>query len=127
MEQQAPVGDPIVVKDLVAGRKHFLTVCEGGNCRSVSLARVLKVHHGQEAIAIGWRYATPWVWSTLGDWADYIVLMETSFQSHVPEHLKPKMRVLDVGIDIYGVPTHPMLYGYCYEAAKSWSERNFEL
>ena len=117
----------MIAKDLAQDRKKFLVVCEGGNCRSVALSRVLKVEHGQEAIAIGWRYTTPWVWETLGDWADYIILMEGSFAAYVPERLAAKIRVLDVGPDAYGVPTHPALYGCCQHFANEWASRSFQL
>mgnify|MGYP001580488216 CR=1 FL=1 len=112
---------------LVSPFRRFLTVCEGGNCRSVALARVLKISFGQPAISLGWRYASLEMWRMLGAWAEYIVLMEESFLSKVPDEFSSKYRVLDVGPDIYGIPTHAVLYGMCFEAAIDWSKRDFLL
>ena len=70
-------------------KKRILCVCNGGNCRSVALAEVLKGHYGHEAVAIGtyWFGADSQI--LLAEWADEIYMVE-EFDARLPEPDKTK-------------------------------------
>jgi len=92
----------------------YLTVCEGGNVRSVTLAKILK-ELGEEAIAVGWKYTSPETFSLLVEWADRIVFVDLEENiSKLYENLpaieyRHKVRHLDVGEDNWGLAHHPDL------------------
>jgi hypothetical protein len=92
-------------------------VCHGGNVRSVGLARILK--HGDfgnhDAVAIGCTTAGRTVKELLFSWADRIVCMQPVMRETIPERYLPKVRICDVGEDVYGYPTHPDLMKKCNE------------
>lgn len=109
----------------------FLCICEGGNVRSVALARTLKDNFRQDAISAGWAYNGRDLLERLGEWADFIILMQPYFLDRVPEAFrtvwKRKIRVLDVGQDRFGVPSHPELVRIVSEAAQSWYNANWQI
>ncbi len=107
-------------------KKKFLTVCEGGNVRSVSMAYTLKYDHHQDAIAFSHGRNGDDAKKMLADWADYIVVMQPQFA----ERFKPwqaKLRCVDVGDDRWMNPLHPELYKIVAEVAQDWSKRGFEI
>lgn len=106
-------------------KKKFLCVCEGGNVRSVSLAFYLKHEHDQDALACGWRMNSPATRRMLYEWADYIVLLQEEFRSHVPDEFADKIRVVDVGRDIWFNPFHPDLKYFMKSVADDWSKKDF--
>jgi predicted protein tyrosine phosphatase len=61
----------------------------------------------------------------LFDWADYIVIMEPSFEKYIPEESKNrpdgsrKLFCYDVGPDKYGNPFHPELQAKLLRMIKS--------
>lgn len=99
----------------------FVTVCEGGNVRSVSMAFLLK-EAGYEAIAIGWRYVTPETIKFLNSWADYFVLMQSKFLDKMPEEIRGKCIFIEVGEDRYGYAFHPELIEQC-KAGLDWIQK----
>lgn len=107
-------------------KKKFLTVCEGGNVRSVSMAYTLKYDFNQDAVAFSFAKNGDELLKALADWADYIILMEPKFDSRF-EAWKPKVRVVDVGADRWFNPLHPELYGIVAPVAQDWSNRKFEI
>lgn len=103
----------------------ILTICEGGNVRSVCLARILKTEYYQNAVAVGANHALSEAngrepGTMLCRWADLIVIMSEHFRAGVPipEDCKHKVRICEVGHDVYGTPMHPELYAKC----KAWIE-----
>lgn len=107
-------------------KKKFLTVCEGGNVRSVSMAYTLKYDFSQDAIAFSFAKNSDEALKLLADWADYIVCMEPKFTSRF-EAWKAKVRVVDVGPDRWGNPLHSELYNIVAPVAQDWAGRNFEI
>lgn len=82
------------------GRKQrILTVCHGGNFRSVALSYVLKWNHGKEALPIGLDVAEPETLAHMCQWADRIIVVETSMCDRVPAAFHDKLTVYDVGPD----------------------------
>jgi len=105
--------------------KKFLTICEGGVVRSVSMALVLK-HHGQDALAASWRWNTPSTFRVLGVWAHRIILMQPHFIDCIPDDLRDKCRVVDVGEDRYGSAINAELYQFLDQIAVDWKQRGWE-
>lgn len=109
--------------------RKFLCVCEGGTIRSVSLALQLK-HAGQDALAGSWRWNSPKTFSLLCDWADYVVVMQAEFSDRIlamcPE-AKAKLRVVDVGPDVYGNPLHLGLSQFLQSVVEDWKARDFRI
>lgn len=93
----------------------ILTVCEGGNVRSVGMAWTLK-NQGHNAVAVGSMYAfashndrQPGF--MLCQWADVIIPMADYILkgTPIPQDCVHKVKVCDVGQDTYGNPFHPNL------------------
>jgi len=108
------------------GLKKILTVCEGGNVRSVGLAYALK-SNGQDAVAASWRFNTKETLAMLYRWADFIVVMQPEMMEHIPNRYKPKLRCIDVGPDRFGSAFHPELQGIFQAHMLDWQARDFEL
>ena len=87
----------------------ILTICEGGNVRSVSAAYVLKYNFGHDAIAASWKKNSVETLQLLCEWADKIILMEGIATEQLPEEHSSKMEVMDVGKDRWMNPLHPEL------------------
>lgn len=105
----------------------FLTMCAGGNVRSVSLAWALK-DVGQEAIAVGHLYTRPETFRLLVAWADYVIVMQESMVALMPADVpESKLRVLDVGEDRFGYATHPELLTIVRPMVASWMRRDFKI
>ena len=101
----------------------ILCLCEGGNVRSVAAASLLKMNFNQDTLAAGWRWNTPETLELLFSWADKIILMQECFQDKVPSTHHNKVVVLDVGIDCYGTPFHPVLQENLNNRLQDWSNR----
>ena len=87
----------------------ILTICEGGNNRSVCLAFFMKDELGHDAISMGIRRAGRSTKKMLYEWADKIILVDKAFQDEIPKKFKRKLLVWDVGPDRYGFWWHPEL------------------
>ncbi len=105
----------------------FLCVCEGGNVRSQALAYLLHDHYAQEAIAVGWRRIGADTMSMLCRWADRIIVMQAHFIEHIPLKYTQKVRVVDVGVDRYGIYVHPELLSYLQGVTADWQKREFQI
>lgn len=106
-------------------RKRFLTICEGGAVRSVSLATVLRWDFQQDAIPLSAAKNGPEAVDLLCQWADYIILMQPTFETVVPKRFHLKIRVLDVGPDVWGNPMDPKLRDIVGEVAQKWKDREW--
>ena len=78
-----------------------LTVCQGGNSRSVGCACLLKLKYGIDAIASGWEFNSNETKEMLFKWADCIIVMQEIFKEHIPLEYHNKLLVVDVGEDSY--------------------------
>ena len=93
----------------------ILCVCNGGNCRSVALAEVLKGVYGEEAISAGTYWIKGESMKALCVWADRIYMVEP-FDAKLPEPDLSKWRaspvwysefvekrvILPIGPDVWG-------------------------
>ena len=84
-----------------------LTMCQGGNSRSVACAYILKYEYGMDALACSWECNVPDTLKMLFEWADGILLLEGYMISHVPEDYKAKTFIVDVGPDRWSDTIHP--------------------
>lgn len=88
----------------------ILTMCQGGNTRSVHCAYLLKERYGHaDTLACGFQRNSIETLDMLFNWADVIVLMDDWFIDHVPDKYKDKVIVFAVGDDIWGTPLHQAL------------------
>lgn len=87
----------------------ILTMCQGGNVRSVALAARLKGLHGHDAVACSWEFNTPETIKMLCQWAEMIVVMEAVFVKYIPVEFGKKIHYCDVGPDRWGSAFHPEL------------------
>lgn len=62
----------------------ILCVCNGGNCRSVATAEVLKGIYGHEAVAVGTYWIKPESMRRFCEWADVILPVEPK-DAQLPE------------------------------------------
>lgn len=90
----------------------YLCICQWGHSRSVAMAKTLQEKYGQEAVACGVDGAESAI-PVLGEWADYIFVMQPHFMDWVPEALRHKVVVTDVGYDKWSNPYHPELLALC--------------
>lgn len=95
-----------------------LTVCAGAVCRSVAMALLLK-SDGMDAVALSFDWNKAQTFKMLSRWADRIVVMEPKYAPAIPEEFRAKMRVCDVGPDVWRNPLHDGLWGKCHEWVKA--------
>jgi hypothetical protein len=108
-------------------RKRFLTVCEGGAVRSVSLATVLRWDFQQDAVPLSAAKNGHEAVDLLCEWADYIILMQPTFETAIPKKFAHKIRVLDVGPDIWFNPMDERLREIVGQAAEKWKQNGWVL
>lgn len=82
--------------------KRYLCICQYGHSRSVALARLLQ-EKGNKAVAIGVGTGGDAV-EPLSDWAEIIYVLQPHYIKYVPERNKSKIKVIDVGPDIWSNP-----------------------
>lgn len=78
----------------------IICLCARGNSRSVACAYVLK-EKGHEALAAGMYSTSRATRKMLYEWADIIILHLPSIKHWIPEEYHHKVRVWDVGKDIF--------------------------
>jgi predicted protein tyrosine phosphatase len=76
-----------------------LTVCHGGNVRSVALAYVLKNRVDADALACGWAVNSAQTIAMLCEWADRIIVVQEHYREKIPMKYRDKLAVYDVGRD----------------------------
>ncbi len=85
-----------------------LTICTGGLIRSAGLADILKLK-GYDAISISHKWSEDDTFKLLSGWAEIIIAMEPKYRGRVPLLYQHKVKVMDVGEDIWYDPRHPAL------------------
>ncbi len=105
----------------------ILTCCSQGLCRSVGLADVLKLHFEPvDVIPVGLASNSRETLLMLFEWADWVVSMDSTLYTRaisiaekdtwdVPNSLRKKQLVCDVGRDIYGNSHNPILIDMCWQ------------
>lgn len=85
---------------------NILTVCSGGNCRSVALAMLLKLFHKQkDVLAMGIDYTSDKTRNMLFKWADQIIVVgEVELKDKVKKKTNKPVAHFDVGPDIWNNP-----------------------
>jgi hypothetical protein len=107
--------------------KKFLCICEGGTVRSGALAWSLRYNFGQTRVFQASYGKSPQEdLDLLSAWADYIIVLEAKFADKFLMKWKDKVRVLDVGPDIWMNPLHKELQEIVSGAAQGWSKRNWK-
>jgi predicted protein tyrosine phosphatase len=82
----------------------ILTVCQGGNVRSVMARFLLNYKYGFDALACGWEPNTDETKTMLYEWADIIIPMHDDFAAKIPEQFRSKIRTtLHLGDDVWGL------------------------
>lgn len=82
----------------------ILTVCQGGNVRSVMARYLLNYKYGFDALACGWEPNSAETKEMLFEWADIIIPMQAEFVDKIPEKYRDKVQfVLDTGPDRWGL------------------------
>ena len=102
-------------------------MCEGGCVRSVALALVLKVNHNQDAIACSWKWNGRDAIDKLSALADYIVVMQSAFTIYVSPTFRAKLRIVDVGPDLWGSPMNIQLCTYLGNVVADWARRGWSI
>ena len=88
----------------------ILTVCSAGLIRSVSMTDVLKVRCVDvDVIPVGIDANSKATLNMMYEWADHIILMMEEWRPRVPSAYRHKVKVCDVGPDVYGNSRHPEL------------------
>ncbi len=87
----------------------ILTMCAGGNVRSVALKYLLKYKYGHEALCCGQDANSAETIDMLCSWADYVIVLTQEYEKFVPEKYKNKLLCYDVGPDRFGYAFHPEL------------------
>lgn len=81
----------------------ILTICQRGNSRSVALSYLFKERWGHHSIAIGAEVTDPQTMTMLLTWCDRVIITDKRLLNEAlfPEEHRHKLRVWDVGPDIY--------------------------
>jgi len=93
----------------------YLLICDGGNVRSYSIATMLKLKYGREAIAVGRLFTKPETMKMLCGWADNIVITQPHMIESIPEEYHSKIKIADIGQDRWGININPELEGIAVE------------
>lgn len=81
-----------------------LTVCQGGNVRSVMARFLLNYKYGFDALACGWEPNSDETKTMLYEWADIIVPMNKDFSEKIPAEFRGKITaILHLGDDVWGL------------------------
>lgn len=104
----------------------FLALCNGGICRSVAMAGVLKYEHGKDALAASLDKNTEETLDFLMNWADRIVVMEEGLLVRIlkPEHVA-KTTLANVGFDRWENPMDADLLRIVNDKVSRWAFRGF--
>ena len=93
----------------MSDRRRAVTLCQGGNVRSVALGYILKYGQNVDCVALSWEKNSPETLAMMFDWADEIYVMQDEFKKYVPEKFSEKLTVVDVGPDRWGCSLNPEL------------------
>ena len=100
----------------------ILTMCAGGNVRSVGLRYLLHYKYNHEVLACGQDANSQETREMLYKWADYIIVMSEEYKKFVPEEyhykeikggIERRVFVYEVGPDRFGYAFHPELLSLC--------------
>lgn len=92
----------------------ILTMCRGGNVRSVTLAYLFKYKYNIDSLACGWERNSPETNEMLFEWADLIITVEPYILTEkIPNKYHYKAKVYDIGEDVWGLALHPELISKC--------------
>jgi hypothetical protein len=105
----------------------FLTICEGGAVRSVAFAAVIRWDFHQDALPVSAAKNSPETIAALCDWADRIVPMEAKFADVVPSAHKHKIKICDVGPDVWFNSFDRKLRDLCGEFIEAWARQGWAL
>lgn len=81
-----------------------LCVCAGGNCRSATLAYMLKYHYGVDALAVGVEGNSRDTLMMLCAWAHKIIVVDKTLKDQIPMQHLEKTVIYEVGPDRWFTP-----------------------
>lgn len=87
----------------------ILTMCAGGNVRSVGLKFILRYKYGHESLACGQDANSSETIKMLSAWADYIIVLEPDYLKFVPSEFSSKTLCYNVGPDRFWYAFNPEL------------------
>lgn len=108
-------------------KQKILTVCQGGNVRSVSAATILK-SRGHEAIPVGHFHASDDTLSKMIGWADKVLILSEDAVTKAPfmdNNVQGKIAQLDIGPDKWGDPFSPELVDILKHSVDRWASDGF--
>lgn len=117
-----PVGN-----EMTERRKRFLVICEGGVVRSASLATVLRWDFQQDAVPLSGAKSGQEAIDLLSEWSEYIVVMWNPAVDRIEKKYAHKIRIFDIGPDVWGNPMDPKLRQIVGEAAEKWQRNGWVL
>lgn len=79
----------------------ILCLCQKGNSRSAALTWYLRKYMGHETLAAGMRTTSEETKKVLFNWAEMIILVVKEYKGEIPRKCWNKLKVWDVGRDIY--------------------------
>jgi predicted protein tyrosine phosphatase len=88
----------------------ILCCCSEGANRSVTLAHILRYAPDFETMTVGLKYNSDATVMMMFEWADKILLVERWMITLVPKRYEHKVKIVDIGPDIYPRPYNPELY-----------------
>ena len=83
--------------------QRVLTVCQGGNVRSVMMRYLFNYKYGLDCLACGWEPNTVETKRMLFDWADMVICMQDGIREKLPEDVQTKAVTWDIGDDVWGL------------------------
>ena len=91
----------------------ILTLCAGGNVRSVGLRYLLHYKYGHEVLACGQDANNLETREMLCKWADYVIPVTQEYAKFVPVEYSNKIIVYEIGEDRFSYAFHPELIQIC--------------
>lgn len=94
----------------------------------MALAQILKARHGIDAVPVGCQANAP---STLyflaSQWADLIIQMQPWNLEQIWKDQMSKVRIMDVGVDIWSNSMHPDLHAILIPFTDEWAARGWRI
>jgi hypothetical protein len=105
----------------------FLCICAGGNIRSRAFVHRLMYTQGQDALSASHDKQSDGTLRILCEWADRIILIEPQYGARLPAEYRNKVKVLDVGPDVFGSPWHFLLQDKMRGLLDPWAAAGYPL
>jgi len=88
----------------------ILCTCSQGENRSVTFAHILRYVKGFDVMTLGLETNTPETQEMMFHWADVIIVPEDLLLVLIPDEYRSKVKLYDIGEDVYPRPFNRELY-----------------